>query len=89
MTDFKSPQMIENQSQSNDVATKGTEDHKTFDAALEKITYENRQPFRIDTSDSEQTHTYNDFLEKDKNDKKVIIKGPGEIDLGSPTVDNA
>ena len=51
---------------------------------MEKITLENRKPFRIDTSDSEQTHTYNDFLDKDKNDPTIrLVKGGEEIDMNT------
>ena len=61
--------------------TKGTDEHHSYNAALEKITHENRLPLEIESSDSDQTQTYNDFLQKDKEMEAKIIRGKGEIVL--------
>ena len=81
MKNFRQHGISENQSQSNGAITKGTEDHPSYTATMAKINHEGRAPFRVDTSDSEQTQTYNDFLDKNRGEKAKIVKGESDIDL--------
>ena len=54
---------------------------------MRKIDEGERKPFKLESSESDHLPTYNDFLERQKDEKSKILIGGTDLHLGSKDED--